>query len=288
MSHFRSRRKGSWTNHCRGTVQKSAVAGEVHTLGDQTRSQTNRGATSVSVAQADRESASPADLLTAPRRVLAINRRSLFRVPVALPVEIGLTRKEEDALRSTTLDISQGGARVLLPSRLDEDFRVRLRLHLSDDVVISTNATVRHCKKGANGYATGLNFGVLNSADSRALSQAMARHQRRLQPQVHASLIIHWTSEKSNRSHPATTVAISPGAIAMHTQDDLDLGDRLAVHLRTPSQQFAIDTTVVDHVRVEERNRSLLAVDILGQSEEKQLRAALQEMQDEGDEDEAW
>lgn len=254
---------------------------------DQTRSQTNGGSASAGVAQADRKETSTADLLTAPRRLLAINRRSLFRVPVALPVDIALTRKEGDALRSTTLDISQGGARVLVPSRLEEELRIRLSLHLSDDVVISTNATVRHCKKGANGFATGLHFGVLTGADPRHLAQAIARHQRRLQPQVHSSLLIHWTSPKSSRSHPATTVAISPGAMAIHTQDDLELGDHLSVHLRTPTQDFNLGATVVDHARVDERNRTLLAIDVLGQTEEKQLRAALQEMEDD-EEDVEW
>lgn len=232
------------------------------------------------MAQADRRADRPADLLTAPRRMLAINRRSLFRVPVALPIDIFLTRKDDDPLRSTTLDISQGGARILVPSRLDDDLRVRVALHLSDDDVITTNATVRHCKKGPNGYATGLNFGVLTGAAPRILAQAIARHQRRLQPQVHASMLIHWTSPSSIRSHPATTIAISPGAVAIKTLDDLDLGDHLSLHLRTPHQDFTLGATVVDQLKADERNQGLLAVDILGQAEEKQVRAALQELED--------
>lgn len=257
------------------------AAGRVNEVGSESHSQINAGAARGGVAQAEREAEAAADLLTAPRRMLAINRRSLFRVPVALPIDISLSAKGSDALRSTTLDISQGGLRVLVPSRLDEDLRVRVSLHLSEDEVVSAHATVRHCVRGANGYATGLSFGVLAGADARTVAQAMARHQRRLQPQVHHSLLVHWTSPSSARSQAASTVAISPGAVAVHTQEDLELGDRLSLEMATPHQKFTLGVTVVDRQRSEERNRGLLAIDVLAPAEEKQLRAALHDLQDE-------
>lgn len=234
------------------------------------------------VAQADRAGVPPPEPLMAPGRSLALNRRSLFRVPVALPVEIAVSPGQTDTVRTTTLDISESGIRTLLPSRLDEDLIVRLALHLSDDEVIVVPAQVRHWVRVTNGYATGLAFAQLSAGDAKLLAQAIARHQRRLRPEVSTSLLVHFTPSSTNRSYPATTIAISPGAVAVHTLDHLELGDRLSLSLRTGHQSFVLGASVVDHQLTEERIRGVLALDVLGRSDESRLRSALDDLQDAG------
>ena len=220
-----------------------------------------------------------ADLLARPGLAVGWNRRELFRVPVALPVEVDVDH-DSTLMRTTTLDIGHGGIRVLLPEPTDRDQAVRLSLHLSDDEVISAAATVRHRERGDNGYATGLAFDALTSSDSRALSQAMGKHQRRMGPQVQTDTLVHWTTTSSSRLRPGTAVAMSPGAVAVHTKESLQLGDHLSLSVRA-AHNICLGATVVDLYPEEERSWVLLALDVLDRAGENQLRSALQELEDE-------
>jgi hypothetical protein len=230
---------------------------------------------------ADTSDPAPDDLLGGSRRTVAFNRRELFRVPVVLPVDVSMSRSGADAVNAITLDISHGGARVFFPTRLDQDQTVWLSLRLDGDAVMTASATVRHCVKKTNGYVTGMAFGVLTAGDGRALALAIARHQRRMGPQVQSSQLVHWTPQSATRSRPATTVALSPGAVALHTQDQMDIGDHLSLSLRAAADQFVLGATVVDQHFEEERHRSLLALDVLDRAEENKLRSALLQLADE-------
>lgn len=231
-----------------------------------------------------------------PRSVARSNRRSLFRVPVALAVDVepdtgsdpGSTDSTETAdpahdrsttgaarPTGTTLDIGHGGIRARLAEPLASGDVVRLRIALPDGGTIGPSAVATWSFPAGPGHATGLQFLSISNEDTKRLGRAVGQLQKRLVPRVATALSGSYTRPGSPASHGVSIVELSPGAVTVVAVDDLDLGTAVVLLFFVTGVRFSVGGTVVESGLAGDRHRLVVALDPVGPDAESALRAAL-------------
>jgi c-di-GMP-binding flagellar brake protein YcgR len=185
-----------------------------------------------------------------PAYMRILERRELFRIPVATRVKVG-SECGEWSLHS--LDCSLGGVRICLPQPLVVGTDVELTVELSERYEVTVQAVVRHCRpyqmpraaKPAAGSAdvqhlnvVGLEFQSMPHDVERHLSQFVGYHQRRLMPRVHAVTPIEYRSHGHRQFLEAFAVEVSPGDAVFIAYEAHSPGDAMELKLRLGRQDY--------------------------------------------------
>jgi c-di-GMP-binding flagellar brake protein YcgR len=145
-----------------------------------------------------RDVPAPCLFLAWPEGVERVQRRAHPRIAVELPARIrfgaaGSRAAEPSELAGTTLDLSIGGARVALPTRLGAGTTVALRVEVPDDEVgtIDCAARVAHAgellaPRAGHRYQAGLEFLDLPPEPRRALERYLIDVRRE---QLHSGIV---------------------------------------------------------------------------------------------------
>jgi hypothetical protein len=187
-----------------------------------------------------------------PRAVYLIERRDLYRVPVATRVVVG---SPSGRLTLYSMDCSLGGLRICHPRPLEVGAEVDLEVELDPSTIVAIPAIVRHCRPiGPDGRAAtaftsgersgcpsfaGLQFAQVTADVERQLSQFLGRHQRRLMPRVHAVVPIEYRSHGHSRFVEGVARELSPGDIVLVVYERHVPGDRLELKLHLRRQDFS-------------------------------------------------
>jgi c-di-GMP-binding flagellar brake protein YcgR len=199
-----------------------------------------------------------------PNEVHIVERRDLFRVPVATRVTVSAPSGQW-ALYS--MDCSLGGMRVCPPELLEVGAQVDLTVELSPGQVLVIPAVVRHSQPyaGAGGGSAarpdrdcdgcpsqvGLQFLPLPAPAERHLAQFVAYHQRRLMPRVKTLLTVQYRCERRRQFVEALVNEVSPGDIVLVAHEEHLPGDRLELRLRLGSRDYNFEAHAVSCQTVE-------------------------------------
>jgi hypothetical protein len=191
-----------------------------------------------------------------PDEVYVIERRDLFRIPVAAPVTIHATSGHWSLF---TMDCSLGGLCVCPPLPLAVATEVRVKLTL-DGAMVLLSAVVRHTRPvdgggdpnfsklagGAAPSVTGLQFVEVRGDTERQLSDFIGRHQRRLMPRVQAVVPLEYRSHGLKQFVEGRTHELSPGDIVFVVRQRHLPGDRVELKARLSRQEYIFNGSVVN------------------------------------------
>ena len=213
-----------------------------------------------------------------PDEVRIIERRDLFRVPVATPVTVAAPGGKW-ALYS--MDCSLGGMRVCPPELLAVGTEVELSVDLGPGRGVAIPAVVRHshpypeaggalgaCPKGGGDGCpsqVGLQFLQLPAPAERLLAQFVARHQRRLMPRVKTLLTVEYRCQRRRQLVEALVNEVSPGDVVLVAFEDHLPGDRLELRLRLGHRDYNFEGHAVSsktEVVGDDRARHLVKVSL--------------------------
>jgi c-di-GMP-binding flagellar brake protein YcgR len=230
-----------------------------------------------------------------PRDIRIVERRDLFRIPVATLVKVGSTAGEW-TLHS--LDCSLGGLRICPPQPLDVGTELDVKVELAAHTEVTVRAIVRHCHpygRGAhenrasldrddNLSMVGLQFLGLPSDVERHLTQFVGYHQRRLMPRVQAVTPIEYRSHGRPQFLEAFAVEVSPGDVVFLAYEAHQPGDCLELKLRIGRQDYkfnactlSCDLTTGDE-GVARRHIIRASLEDGGDAAEAQFRKAVREL----------
>jgi c-di-GMP-binding flagellar brake protein YcgR len=178
-----------------------------------------------------------------PPDILIVERRDLFRVPVATKVKIS---SESGELSLHSMDCSLGGLRICPSKPLDVGMEVDVSVELAGHTEVMVRAIVRHCRpygRGAqqvrgpsvsesNLSIVGLQFLRLPSDVERHLTQFVGYHQRRLMPRVQAVTPVEYRSHGRSQFLEAFAVEVSPGDVVFLAYEAHQPGDSIELKLR--------------------------------------------------------
>lgn len=188
-----------------------------------------------------------------PRYIRIVERRDLFRVPVATKVRLG-TASGDMSLHS--MDCSLGGLRICPPQPLEVGSEIEVQVELAGGTEVTLPAVVRHCHpytkpRGRPGpdrasaamelSVVGLQFLRLPSDVERHLSQFVGYHQRRLMPRVQAVTPVEYRSHGHRQFLEAFAVEVSPGDAVFLAYDAHQPGDAIELKLRLRGQNYRFD-----------------------------------------------
>lgn len=197
-----------------------------------------------------------------PRYITILERRDVFRVPVATPVTID---SPFGSWSLYSMDCSIGGLRICPPKPLEVGAEVEVKLELGPGRAVTLPAVVRHCRPyvrqgprpigpdkgrldaGRDGCPSvaGLQFLRVPSDAQRQLSQFVGRHQRRLMPRVQAVVPVEYRSRGTRYFLEAFAKELSPGDAVLQARQPHWLGERLELKLRLSRQNFKFDACMV-------------------------------------------
>ena len=232
-----------------------------------------------------------------PDEVHIVERRDLFRVPVATPVVL-TAPSGQHAIYS--MDISTGGVRVCSPEPLQVGSEVDLSIELGEGQAVDVTSVVRHSRSypaagGDPGLArlggrdgcpsqVGLQFLHLAPRVERQLAQFVARHQRRLMPRVKTFLTAQYSCERRPLYVDAPVTEVSPGEIVLVAREAHLPGEPLGLRLRVGGRAYNLGARVVscktEAVGDGERTRHLVVAS-LAESEdsaEERFRIAVRDL----------
>jgi c-di-GMP-binding flagellar brake protein YcgR len=232
-----------------------------------------------------------------PDEVHIVERRDLFRVPVATRVTVAAPSGEW-ALFST--DFSPGGMRICPPAPLEIGTEVDLAVELEPGQVLAITAVVRHCQPyagtgdapGARPQSdqdgcpshVGLQFLNLSARAERQLAQFVAHHQRRLMPRVKTLLTVQYRCESHRQFVEALGNEVSPGDIVFVAHEGHLPGDRLELRLRLGPRNYNFEAHAVSCktavVGNDNRVRHVVAasLDECGDGAEAHFRTAVRDL----------
>jgi len=215
-----------------------------------------------------------------PRELFLVERRDLFRVPVATRVTI---ESPAGSWVSYCVDCSLGGLRVPVPCSLDVGSEVRLEVELGASVTIVVDGAVRHCHSAGGQAVLGVQFARLDPRTEQRLSHFVGSHQRRLLPRVKAAVPVDYGPEGARRRREAVASELSPGDVSFVAREVYSLGERLGLQLRVRRQEFSFGATVLrsELVPDSENDRCRLVCALLDEvsgEAEAQFRRAVREL----------
>lgn len=199
-----------------------------------------------------------------PREIHIVERRDLFRVPVAAKVTLAAASRTWEL---SSLDCSLGGMRVCPPANLAVGSQVEVKVELHNGHVLNLVAEVRHshlfqplgaaaAKAPRLGPArvdscdacptiVGLQFLSVPAESERRLGEFVSRHQRRLMPRTRARLPMEYCPEQ--RAYYLETFAseISPGDLVFETRKAHVPGERMKVRARLGRRDYEFGSYVV-------------------------------------------
>jgi c-di-GMP-binding flagellar brake protein YcgR len=232
----------------------------------------------------------------APSDVYVVERRYLFRVPVAAPVTV---KAPEGTWSLYTLDCSLGGLCICPPKPLEVDSEVDVNLQLGSAVVslravVSLHAVVRHSRPfcvaancpqlecDACPSVTGLQFLEVPSDVERQLDTFIGRHQRRLMPRVQAVVPVEYRSKDRKYFIETGTRELSPGDMVLMVHQAYLPGDRMELKLRLNRQDFVFQACVITcHSTGDEREHQYnvkVSIDDVDDALEAQFRKAVRDL----------
>jgi len=190
-----------------------------------------------------------------PRYIRIVERRDLFRVPVATRVKVGLPSGNW-ALYS--MDCSLGGLRICPPQPLAVGTEIEVTVELAGGNEVTLLAVVRHCRpyerpgrpSGARDRAgagvqlsmAGLQFVDLPADVERHLAQFVGYHQRRLMPRVQAVVPMEYRSHGHRQFIEAFAVEVSPGDVVFLAHEAHQPGDMVELKLRLGRQDYKFNS----------------------------------------------
>lgn len=223
-----------------------------------------------------------------PKVIHIVERRDLFRVPVAAPVTV---QADGTSWSLFTLDCSVGGLRICPPVALVVGTELEVKLELHEGYVLDLPAVVRHShpylpvrgrlKPGQPVPGTteespsvvGLQFLRVPSEAERRLSEFVGRHQRRLMPRVNARISMEYCPAGRTYYLEALASEVSPGDVVFEGRKAHLPGERMNVRMRLGRQEFEHSACVVACHTTEKEDGSLM----------HQVKAALDESTDAGE-----
>ncbi len=232
-----------------------------------------------------------------PDEVHIVERRDLFRVPVATRVTVAAAGGQWDLF---SMDFSPAGLRVCPPEPLEVGTEVDLTIELGPGQVITVPAVVRHSQPyGEPGDATGrrrpddhdgcpsqVGFQFLNLPGrvERQLAQFVAHHQRRLMPRVKTLLTVEYRCQSRRQFVEALGNEVSPGDLVFVAHEDHLPGDRLELKVRLGPRNYSFEAHAVSCKTTvaggDNRVRRLVvaSLDECGDGAEVQFRAAVRDL----------
>jgi c-di-GMP-binding flagellar brake protein YcgR len=236
-----------------------------------------------------------------PANITIVERRDLFRIPVAARVTV------ESASGSWVLysvDCSVGGIRICPPNPIEVGAEVEVKVDLGAGYEVVLPAVVRHCRPyppealsplvsatsslGADRESypsvAGLQFVRVPSDAERHLSQFVGRHQRRLMPRVQAVVPLEYRSHGDRRFLEAYSNELSPGDLVLMARQAHLPGERLELRLRLSRQEFAFHASAVScETTVEDEGKTVrhlvkVSFDDADAAVEGQFRKAVREL----------
>ena len=177
-----------------------------------------------------------------PKELFLIERRDLFRLPVATRVRV----ETADGVWSTyCVDCSLGGLRVCTPGTLEVGSQVRLYVELGAGGSAELEAIVRHCRAVGEHSIVGLQFQDLEPRAEQRLTHFVGDHQRRLLPRVAAPVPVDYGPFGSRHFREGVASELSPGDVTFVAREAHPPGERLELQLRVRRHEYRFAATVV-------------------------------------------
>jgi hypothetical protein len=198
-----------------------------------------------------------------PAVVHIVERRDLFRVPVAAPVQL---RAETGDWSLHSMDCSLGGLRLCVPAPLEVGSEAEVTVRLLGGCSVTLPVRVRHshlyeveprpvvAHRRPPGeaptptpphYVLGLQFVKLPAEAERRLSEFVGRHQRRLMPKVPGRTPIEYCPGSRRYYLEALASEISPGSVVFESRQGHLPGERLSLRARLGRQDYEFQACVV-------------------------------------------
>jgi c-di-GMP-binding flagellar brake protein YcgR len=213
-----------------------------------------------------------------PGEIFVVERRDLFRVPVATDVALSF---DGVTLPGLTLDCSVGGLRAAVPRPLSVGTEVEADLLLSGGRRACMPARVRHCRLGQPALV-GLQFGRLAPDVERQLSLFVGAHQRRLMPRVRAVVPVEYRSH-GRAFLEAFASEVSPGDIVFSAHDSHRPGEHVDVkvflsHLEHSFRAYVLSCDTPEEQAVPKRYVVRLSLAETSSDAEARFRKAVREL----------
>jgi hypothetical protein len=106
---------------------------------------------------------------------MADERRQHPRIPMRVAAEVRFTSWHVYSL-IYTVNISQGGMLIELPSAAKTGDVLRIRLQPPKGPAVELDADVRHCTANKSGFTVGVQFKDLDSAKKQAIEASIRAH----------------------------------------------------------------------------------------------------------------
>jgi c-di-GMP-binding flagellar brake protein YcgR len=215
-----------------------------------------------------------------PGELFVMERRDLFRLPVAARVSI---ETADGTWTTYCVDCSLGGLRVCAPGLLEVGSQVRLHLDLGAGESADLEAVVRHCRGLGEHAIVGLQFQDLEPRAEQRLTHFVGDHQRRLLPRVAAPVPVDYGPYGSHPFREGVATELSPGDVTFVAREAHPPGERLGLQLRVSRHEYRFAATVVSseplHDGDDDRSRLVRAsLDELNREVQAQFRQAVREL----------
>ena len=188
-----------------------------------------------------------------PRYIRMVERRDLFRIPVATRVKIA---SGADDWSLFSVDCSLGGLRICPPEPLEVGTELDVQVQLVNGNEVTVRAVVRHCRpygkpgpptardgKAESSHLSIVGVEFLHPAGDveRRLSQFIGYHQRRLMPRVRAVTPLEYRSHGHRQFLEAFSTELSPGDAMFLSPEAHAPGDSMELKLRLRKKDYRFD-----------------------------------------------
>jgi hypothetical protein len=106
---------------------------------------------------------------------MADERRQFPRIPMRVAAEVRFTSWQVYSL-IYTINISQGGMSIELPSEAKKGDELRIRLRPPTGLPVELDAVVRHCTPHKSQFTVGVQFTALDGPTKQAIEASIRAH----------------------------------------------------------------------------------------------------------------